>query len=284
MSSPSPPAQHPGATRRGLCLALCAWPAMALAQLGAGPASATAGDIAVVQAWQQRLAREVDHLLDVPLPEQARYLAALEHSLRLDPTVLPGAQCYVVVDRHAHVQAAFLVVRIAAGALHWLGATAVSTGKPGSYNHFVTPVGVFLHSPANPDYPAEGTRNKNGIRGYGKKGMRVFDLGWQQGWRAWGKGGESPMRLQMHATDADRLEPRLGSVQSEGCVRIPATLNRFLDHCGVLDAAYEEAVASGKAQWVLPADRSPLPWPGRYTVVVDSGAPERVVWSPLPLV
>ena len=46
------------------------------------------------------------------------------------------------------------------------------------------------------------------------------------------------MRLQMHATDADRLEPLLGSARSKGCIRIPASLNRLLDHFGLLDADY----------------------------------------------
>ena len=49
-----------------------------------------------------------------------------------------------------------------------------------------------------------------GIRGYGVKGMRVFDFGWVTGERTWGDGGLSPMRLQLHSTDPDVLEPRLG--------------------------------------------------------------------------
>jgi hypothetical protein len=45
----------------------------------------------------------------------------------------------------------------------------------------------------------------------------------------------------MHATDPDYLEQRLGHPASEGCVRIPATMNRFLDVHGVPDADYERA-------------------------------------------
>lgn len=105
----------------------------------------------------------------------------------------------------------------------------MSTGKPGTFEHFVTPLGVFLHTPDIPDFRSVGTYNSNHIRGYGERGMRIFDFGWQLAERGWGKGGSSQMRLAMHATDPDRLAKRLGTVASEGCIRIPATLNRFLD-------------------------------------------------------
>ena len=75
---------------------------------------------------------------------------------------------------------------------------------------------------------------------------------------------------------------RLGSAQSEGCVRIPATLNEFLDRHGVLDEEYERAVASGSRLWVLRKDRTPVASAGRYLVVVDSKRDERPAWSPLP--
>ena len=76
------------------------------------------------------------------------------------------------------------------------------------------------------------------------------------------------MRLQMHATDPDLLERRLGSVQSKGCIRIPASLNRVIDRYGVLDADYERA------------QRTPVPFPGRYLMVVDSEREDRPQWSP----
>ena len=50
------------------------------------------------------------------------------------------------------------------------------------------------------------------------------------------------MRLQMHATDRDRLEPRLGRRESKGCIRIPASLSVWFDRYGVLDAAYDDAL------------------------------------------
>jgi len=74
----------------------------------------------------------------------------------------------------------------------------------------------------------------------------------------------------MHATDPDMLESRLGTRQSKGCIRIPATLNVFIDRYGLLDADYEQAAAQGKHLWVLRPDRQPTPWSGRYLVIVDS--------------
>ena len=92
------------------------------------------------------------------------------------------------------------------------------------------------------------------------------------------------MRLQMHATDPDRLEQRLGTVQSKGCIRIPAALNRLLDHYGVLDADYLAAEADGLPIWVLPAGQVPVRDAGRYIIVIDSGATERPAWArPMPV-
>lgn len=175
-----------------------------------------------------------------------------------------------------------VLVRTRAGGWHWLGATAVSTGKAGTFEHFFTPLGVFAHTLDNPDFRAEGTFNKNHIRGYGLRGRRVFDFGWQLAERGWGNGGMSKMRLQMHATDPKVLEPRLGRVASEGCIRIPATLNVFLDLHGVLDADYEAAVVRGEKLWILKAHRQTVPWPGRTMVIVDSQAAERPAWASLP--
>jgi hypothetical protein len=138
---------------------------------------------------------------------------------------------------------------------------------------------VFEHTIANLDFRAEGTRNEFGIRGYGVKGMRVFDFGWQQAPKGWGDRQPSTMRLQMHATDPTYLEPRLGTIQSKGCVRIPASLNRFIDHYGLLDADYEEAMREGAHFWMLDPYRQSTPWSGRYLIVVDSGSSERPTWT-----
>jgi hypothetical protein len=253
----------------------------------AAPAAAlTAASAAAVDAalpgWSERFSREVDHRLEVPPADQQRYLLLLQQALVGNALAALGGQSFVLVDRSPQVQAAMVVVRTQAGGWHWMGATAVSTGKTGTYEHFLTPLGVFAHTLDNPDFRSEGTLNKNHIRGYGLRGRRVFDFGWQVAERGWGQGGTSKMRLQMHATDPRVLESRLGRVASEGCIRIPATLNVFLDVHGVLDADYEAAAARGDKLWILKADRQTMPWPGRAMVIVDSQVAERPVWSPLP--
>jgi hypothetical protein len=141
---------------------------------------------------------------------------------------------------------------------------------------------VFAHSTDNPDFRSLGTKNKLGFRGYGAKGLRIYDFGWIQAPRGWGDGAMGVLRLQMHATDPDRLARRLGSAQSEGCIRIPEKLNTFLDLHGVLDEDYARAVKDGDRLWILRADRTPTPTPGRYMVVIESDHPARPAWSPLP--
>lgn len=64
------------------------------------------------------------------------------------------------------------------------------------------------------------------------------------------------MRLQMHATDPDLLERRLGSAQSKGCIRIPASLNRLIDCYGVLDAEYKRVRYTPQA-----TTRTTTSWP-----------------------
>jgi hypothetical protein len=224
----------------------------------------------------------VDMRLELPVAEAGRYEQLAQAALVQAGVSLGDPQYLVVVDRDPNVQAFLLFWRSERGDLQWIGASPVSTGRPGEFEHFETPLGVFAHTIANPDFRSEGTRNSLGIRGYGAKGMRVFDFGWQRSRKGWGDRAMSEMRLQMHATDPDLLERRLGSVQSKGCIRIPASLNRLLDLYGVLDAEYEQAVRDGRALWVLDAQRKPVANPGRYLIVVESGRADRPDWSPAP--
>jgi hypothetical protein len=226
-------------------------------------------------------ASQVDRRLELPADEQARYATLLADALREHGVEIAAPQVVVLVDRSAFVQAAMLwwVAPQQTGVL--IGAAPASTGRPSGFEHFETPLGVYRHTLENLDFRAEGTRNENGIRGYGDQGLRVFDFGWVLGQRGWAPGAQA-MRLQLHATDRDRLEPRLGERASKGCIRIPATLNRFIDHYGLLDAAYDEATAAGRRFWVLRVDRQPTPWPGRYLVVIESPRDARPDWSPPP--
>ncbi len=227
--------------------------------------------------------RQVTRRLNVPAAEQRAYAGRLQAALREHALGELSGEYVVMVDRNANAQALFIYFRATpADAWQMIGASPVSTGRPGEFDHFVTPLGVFEHTPSNMDFRSEGTENQNHIRGYGKRDMRIFDLGWAQAERGWGKGGISQMRFQMHATDPDRLEPLLGVRHSKGCVRIPASLNTFLDHYGILDAEYAALVDSGKSLWVLKSDRQIVPWAGRYIVVVDSERKARPAWSPAP--
>jgi hypothetical protein len=225
----------------------------------------------------------VTRRLKVPVAEQRAYADRLETALEANTLGSLSGEYVVLVDRNANVQALLIYFRaVPADAWQMIGASPVATGRPGEFDHFITPLGVFEHTPANMDFRSEGTQNENHIRGYGKRDMRIFDLGWAQGERGWGKGGVSQMRFQMHATDPDRLEPLLGMRHSKGCVRMPASLNAFLDHYGILDAEYATLIDSGKSLWVLKSDRQVTPWAGRYIVVVDSARKRRPAWTPAP--
>ncbi len=147
-----------------------------------------------------------------------------------------------MVDRDPSVQQLRIILARPDAPWQVIGGSKVSTGQAGRHGYFITPVGVFLHTDGILDYRALGTFNENHIRGLGLKGMRVWDFGWQTAERGWGVDRDTvEIRLEMHATDPEYLEQRLGRPASEGCVRVPATMNRFLDVHGVLDADYERA-------------------------------------------
>jgi hypothetical protein len=229
----------------------------------------------IAAAYQE----QVDRRLAVPAQERQRYAGLLAAQLRKVDLSGLQSQYFVLVDRNPHVQAVMIYWMSPSGEYFFVGASPASTGRPGEFEHFQTPVGVFEHSIANFDFRSEGTKNSKGIRGYGEKGMRVYDFGWQRAQRGWGAGGESAMRLQIHSTDPDLLERQVGSPQSKGCIRIPATLNAFIDRYGLLDADYEWAMVEGKNIWVLRPDREATPWSGRYLVIVDSQSKRRPDWA-----
>jgi hypothetical protein len=225
-------------------------------------------------------AQQVDRRLDIPESEQQAYAELLADNL--PPEQSREAQYVVLVDRNKFVQAVIFYWMSADRVFHFIGASPVSTGKPGSFDHFITPTGVFEHTIDNPDFFSQGTPNEFGIRGYGRKGMRVYDFGWQMATKGWDGGGESELRLQMHATDPTRLESKLGTRQSKGCIRIPASLNAFIDRYGILDGDYERAMVLGMNFWVLSKTREATPWSGRFLVVVDTERTKRPGWSPAP--
>ncbi|WP_375234199.1 hypothetical protein [Burkholderia pseudomallei] len=234
-------------------------------------------------ALRAAFAQDVARRLNVPDAEQRAYGERLQQTLDANGLGELAREYVVLVDRAPNVQAVFLYFRTTrSNAWQMIGASPVATGLPGQYDHFVTPLGVFEHTPENMDFRAEGTTNDNGIRGYGQRDMRIYDFGWTDAERGWGKSGVSQMRFQMHATDPEYLEPLLGIRHSKGCVRIPASLNVFLDQHGILDAEYEARAAGGDPPWVLRAHRQVTPWAGRYLVVIDSQRKTRPAWSPAP--
>ena len=231
----------------------------------------------------ERFDEEVTPRLTLPDAIARAYLVQMELALVTARAQITAPAFIVVVDRNAQVQAAVLFWGAPESGWRLIGAAPVSTGLPGKYEHFLTPLGAFEHTRDSPDFRAIGSKNTNGIRGYGRKGSRVYDFGWVASARGWGNHSPGQLRFQMHSTDADVLAQRLGTAQSEGCVRIPALLNEFIDRYGVLDADYDRAVAAGSHLWLLRADRAPTPWSGRYLVVVESATTTRPFWSPMPI-
>jgi hypothetical protein len=191
------------------------------------------------------------------------------------PLPIERAQLLVVVDRNPAVQELRIILAQPDAAWQVIGGSKVSTGQAGRRGYFITPVGVFSHTSGILDYRALGTFNENHIRGLGLKGMRVWDFGWQTAERGWDVERDAgEIRLLMHATDPDYLEQRLGRPASQGCVRIPAAMNRFLDVHGVLDADYERAARDDpRVASILLPEREPSRLAGEALVVVDSSQP-----------
>ena len=181
--------------------------------------------------------------------------------------VFSKEQYLVFVDRNPAVQIGSVVyLDPSVKNIVIVGTFSVSTGNPYRRGHFETPIGVFKNSPENMSYRALGTKGSNGWRGLGKKGSRVWDFGWQETKLL--TGSPYRIRLLIHATDPSLGEPRLGKADSKGCVRIPAKVNAFLDHYGILDASYKNG--SSRAKSVLPRNGLLSQLAGQYLIVSDS--------------
>lgn len=213
---------------------------------------------------------EVKEGLDIPLTEQDRLLDLAKKELDKKNVVIDHPQTGLIVDRGIHHQV-IAVVMMYPDIKDWqfIGETKISTGKPGRREHFVTPTGVFSNTGNILGYRALGTFNENHIRGIGIKGMRVWDFGWQdtEDWRH--KGSVVQIRMEMHATDPDYLAPRFGRPDSEGCIRIPGDLNKFIDRHGIIDKYVEDRALSEKASAALLHDHHPLGYSGDLVIIVD---------------
>lgn len=211
-----------------------------------------------------------------------RFIRLARAAIASTNTPIDRPQILMVVDRNPKVQRLCFVLAMPGNA-DWetLGGTPVSTGQAGRKFYYITPTGVFINTPDRLGYRALGTKNENGIRGIGAKGMRVWDMGWHNAVKGWRPDRETgDIRLEIHATDPDFLEQRLGHTASEGCIRIPATMNIFMDKNGLLDVQYEQAASyDGRFRALLPKDRTPSPIAGDALVVVDSAEAVQAISS-----
>jgi hypothetical protein len=216
---------------------------------------------------------EVPVALKVPTVRKEAWIALAQKQLEQASFLLDRPQVIIVVDRNPAVQRLCLMLAIP-NSSDWqvIGSTKVSTGTTGRKFYYITPTGVFENTADILGYRALGTKNENGIMGNGVKGMRVWDFGWQWAEKGWLPSREKgQIRLEMHATDPVYLESRLGHTASEGCIRIPAALNVFIDKHGLIDAAYEQAAAVDiRYRALLRKDRTPSSLAGSAVVVVDT--------------
>jgi len=255
---------------------MCLWLAFSVPLACASSVELSPNDLRV------EFAKTVTRHLSLPQEMVTSYTYALNENLRISGYLPDSPQYIVLVDRNPNIQAVMIFWGDSNSGWQLIGAAPVSTGLPGTFDHFLTPLGVFNHSLDNPDFRAEGTKNEFGFKGYGEKGLRVYDFGWVEEARGWGNGEKMMMRLQMHSTDPDLAENLLGVPRSKGCIRIPAAVNTFIDRYGLLDFDYDAGVEKGLNYWVLRKDRIPTSTPGRYLVVIQSNADTRPVWSPIP--
>ncbi|MCB8879653.1 L,D-transpeptidase [Acidisoma cellulosilytica] len=183
-------------------------------------------------------------------------------------------QLVLIVDRALTGQTLSITLAQPDGDWAILGSRSVSTGKPGRKEHFKTPVGVLLNDGSEIGYRAQGTYNENHIRGLGVKGMRVWDFGWQTSddWRT--PGATMQVRVEMHATDPAVLAQRLGRADSEGCIRLPEAVNRFLDRHGIIDADIEKLGETDAGYHALLSPYlTPTPLAGVAVIVIDTSEP-----------
>ena len=222
------------------------------------------------------MSHEVPHAIFGDAADDAAWISRTRAELAASPDKIASPQLLVAVDRNPKVQQMRVILAVPGGQWQVIGGGKVSTGRSGRKYYYITPTGVFPHTDAILDYRAEGTFNENHIRGLGGKGMRVWDFGWQTADKGWqGNGDSGEIRMLMHATDPEYLEPRLGRSDSMGCVRISAAMNVFLDRHAVLDADYLQAAKTDpRYAAILPQDGDPSPYAGVYLVIFDSSRPE----------
>ena len=219
-----------------------------------------------VEAYQADFNSKVPEKYKFPLTAEEQKQETADILAQQTLAALDHPEFVVVVNKAPSSQHASIYIVDGQDAL-LIGSARVSTGQAGRKEYYFTPTGLFENKIENGNYRALGTKNENGIRGIGSKGMRVYDFGWQASNAGWGDHFAAQIRLEMHATDPDVLEARLGKPASKGCVRIYHGMNSFIDENGVLDRNYDD-----HGSWVLSKNKKPNPYDGRFMLVVEHPA------------
>ncbi|WP_068171886.1 L,D-transpeptidase [Neokomagataea thailandica] len=222
---------------------------------------------------QKEMRQKIARFTPYTPARRAIFVQMAQNAIEQSGTKIDRPQVIMVVDRAESVQRADFILALPDAPWESIGGAPVSTGTTARKYYYITPTGVYQNTADRLGYRAEGTKNKFGIRGIGAKGSRVWDLGWHTAMKGWLPRHETgQIRLEIHATDPQFLEWRLGHSASEGCIRIPAALNQIMDHDGLIDALYEQAASSDKRfAALLLKDRAPLSIAGDVIVVIDSG-------------
>jgi hypothetical protein len=223
---------------------------------------------------RQAMAAAVPDAIHLSPARQDVLIALGQQMAAADHLFIRQPQLVLIIDRAPRAQLLAMALARSDGNWQILGTSHISTGKPGRLQHFKTPVGVLLNDGSEIGYRAQGTFNQNHIRGLGVKGMRVWDFGWQTSddWRT--PGATMAVRVEMHATDPSVLEERIGRADSEGCIRLPDALNRFLDRHGIIDAAIERLGDTDIGyRALLSHELEPTALAGDAVIVIDSSEP-----------
>lgn len=226
----------------------------------APPAASLASKDSVLKAYQ-------DEVKSVDVSPEFQKSFSDKVAAEVQAKQLEESQFFIAIDRGFKAQVLALAFydkdKNSVSLSHF---SPVSTGNTRKL-HFITPTGWFENKVENGSYRAEGTKNSQGFRGYGAKGRRVWDFGWQKAQPGWiKKEEERDIRFQMHATDPALAESKLGTPQSQGCVRVHSTANAFFDKYGIIDKEYETA-----NYWALLKNRTPVEFAGNKILVVETG-------------
>ena len=95
---------------------------------------------------------DVDMRIELPQEAQVQYAELLEDTLNKASTSIEVSQYVMLVDRNPNVQVIFLYwLDALSSSDRWrfIGASPVSTGRPGRFDHFITPLGIFAHTLKN---------------------------------------------------------------------------------------------------------------------------------------